>query len=136
ALWNYTKDIKLGNNTIYMLSAQFCDHNTEYIECGSITKFNLEGEIVSNITIDSIYPLSNCSDCLEYSGNRFLLSTNQHLPPYRNTSIYSFNSDLSFSKLPDYIGSKPSKTGAMGINTILGDLYSINHVTNSYALPD
>lgn len=133
---NYIKDFQLVDNKIITLSTQFCDQDSLHIECGVISKFNLDGTLVQYNIIDSIATFSGGSDCLQYWDNKIYHSVNNLYDNYEFTYLYEYDLELNETKVTPYSGANLySNIDNEGITIIDSYKYLYGNIKNS-GVPD
>ena len=113
-----TQDLEWHGNNILLASKHFCDQDTVIIACTGLSKFNLAGDLLNSMSIDTLFPIGN--NQLMYLDNHVYLSGHWHQPFLgRPTALLNFNSDFSFISSDDIINpinEIPNNEGIIGNN--------------------
>lgn len=137
ALRNYIRDMIVVDDNIITQLIQFCPQDSIYFVCGTLAKFNLNGDLI----IHKINYQSNAffdgQDCLGYSSGSIYYATNLLGEHPNITTIYKYDMNLNEQTVFSYLNSQNSPIiDNRGICIIENNMYIYGDISNESGVPD
>lgn len=145
AIRNQIRDFTVIDNHLFTYSATYCPFISDslYRSCISLTKYDLQGNIIKNITLDSLDATDCCDEGLTTDGENLFLSTylwgNFYIPGgYDKITAIDFDNDLEQLDVYKYDEELVTSSALInsGIEVIGNYRYLYGKISNPFGIPD
>jgi len=138
ALRNYLIDFEVLGNNIYTYSTLFCElEDSLDATCVALIKYNMEGDIISKVILDSLNSFGCCNEGLSIFKDTIVIATYAKGEKYKKVSTIQFNTDLKQVNLNKY--TEPHTGSGLtnsGVEFFTGSLFLYGSINNDAVTPD
>lgn len=144
AIRNGIEDFAILNGFIYSYTSHACPLSDDrYRTCVGLTKFNMQGDIVSTVLLDSLDATDCCIEGLTTFGDNILVSTYlwgefKVQGEYDKVTVIEFDENLDQVNLYKYSEEPSTRSGLInsGVETINGNKYIYGSINNTTGIAD
>lgn len=138
AIRNYTHDLFVNNDELYVYSTTFCDlDDTLDATCLTLTKLDSKGSVMIIKQLDMFNSYDCCFEGLTGINEAIVTSTYENGEKFQKVSLLKFDSDLNQLSSKKYEESfTPSQLINSGIECINGSIYIFGSIDNNADTPD
>ena len=141
---NGISDFEILENAIFTYSNQACSINdSSYRTCISLTKYNIQGDIIEYVNMDSLDATECCSEGLTSDGENLIMSTYvwgefNVQGEYDKITVIDFDSNFDQLNVHKYSEEPFTSSGLKnsGVEFIDNKLYLYGSIVNSSGMPD
>ncbi|MEZ4950288.1 MAG: hypothetical protein R2784_12990 [Saprospiraceae bacterium] len=133
---NYIRDMMMVEDKIITQSIQFCPQDSIFFACGTMTQFDLSGEIITSKYNYETAAYFDGPGCLNFKDNILYYSTNLHQDSFKKTTLIGYNLLLEEQLSQSFEGPESkSNIDNQGIAIIGNNMYIYGNVNNDSGVP-